>query len=370
MPVSKKNVDRIWGLDFLRCVAIVFVMISHGRVLLPNYTWSSYFKLGGFFGVELFFVLSGFLIGGIFIKILEKNNGKILILDLLDFWKQRWFRTLPNYYLFLILNLLVASILNENTKSDFSWEYFFFVQNLFSGIGSFMTESWSLSVEEWFYLVMPFGFFCISIFWSFISRDSFKVNLFLWWLVGIIVVVSFIRFYGSYFDKVTWRNARSIVFYRLDSLCIGVFLSFLLRYKREFISRYKTLLLIIGLVGLGHSVWLFLDENFVYTIYSKTVMFSQVSVTYACLIPYFVELKIRENYFSRMVTHISLISYSLYLVHYSIVIKLLKSTLYPNELVIYGLYWVLSMFLSSLVYKFFEMPMTSLRSKVNFSKVD
>ena len=106
-----------------------------------------------FDGVSIFFVLSGFLIGGILIKLLKENilNSKLII----TFWVRRWFRTLPNYFLILIILILLDSIYNENFSFYSYKRYFLFSQNLFSKHPGFFPEAWSLSVEEWFYLLIP-----------------------------------------------------------------------------------------------------------------------------------------------------------------------------------------------------------------------
>jgi peptidoglycan/LPS O-acetylase OafA/YrhL len=66
--------DRNFGLDLVRAVAILLVLTSHGRFLLPEFPGKILLANGGFFGVELFFVLSGFLIGTILIK---ESNGRL-----------------------------------------------------------------------------------------------------------------------------------------------------------------------------------------------------------------------------------------------------------------------------------------------------
>ena len=95
---------RIYGLDILRALAILFVVVGHGKFLLPT---KLYFLHEAFVfdGVSIFFVLSGFLIGGILIKLLDKSQPAKELL--VDFWIRRWFRTLPNYFLvlFILLNM-------------------------------------------------------------------------------------------------------------------------------------------------------------------------------------------------------------------------------------------------------------------------
>jgi len=96
---------RVFGLDLMRALAIIFVVIGHGGWILDkantNFPWIRFID-----GVELFFVLSGFLIGGILIKIFQ-NTESLNLNTIWDFWIRRWFRTLPNYYLVLVLNIVV-----------------------------------------------------------------------------------------------------------------------------------------------------------------------------------------------------------------------------------------------------------------------
>ena len=107
------NPNRVYGLDILRALAIFFVVLAHGDKLMPPERYK-YFHYIVFDGVAIFFVLSGFLIGGILIKIL--NEKELTFSGMLNFWKRRWFRTLPNY--FLILSILI--ILNILFTSDFT----------------------------------------------------------------------------------------------------------------------------------------------------------------------------------------------------------------------------------------------------------
>ncbi len=99
--------ERIFGLDALRATAILMVVSSHVLWIYPksNAFIPTLFELFGFWGVELFFVLSGFLIGSILYKTFVNEN--FTLKSVFHFLKRRWFRTLPNYYLVLLLNILI-----------------------------------------------------------------------------------------------------------------------------------------------------------------------------------------------------------------------------------------------------------------------
>src|SRR5947207_12604591 len=96
---------RVFGLDLLRAAAITMVICAHGFVVLyPHFGEPlGFFGHGGFYGVELFFVLSGFLIGQILIRAGADlaQGGNVAF-----FYTRRWFRTLPLFFLFLTVNIV------------------------------------------------------------------------------------------------------------------------------------------------------------------------------------------------------------------------------------------------------------------------
>ena len=118
--------NRVFGLDLLRFIAIIMVLIGHSLIFVPQ---EYKVKVYGFLldGVSIFFVLSGFLIGGILIKQLEKSKPNYA--GLLEFWKRRWLRTLPAYLVVLLFLLIyTAIVLPNNLPSDW-YKFFFFLQN-------------------------------------------------------------------------------------------------------------------------------------------------------------------------------------------------------------------------------------------------
>jgi peptidoglycan/LPS O-acetylase OafA/YrhL len=150
------NIDyskRVFGLDVLRALAIIDVVIIHSRIVLGNietgFPWIRLIP-----GVTLFFVLSGFLIGSMLINIFEKKEVSLPVI--FNFLKRRWFRTLPNYYLILLVNIIIVyfGVIKEDF-SQFNFSFFIFCQNLFHPFHGFFWESWSITIEEWFYLSFP-----------------------------------------------------------------------------------------------------------------------------------------------------------------------------------------------------------------------
>ncbi len=131
---------RNFGLDLARAIAITMVFLSHGVSALDS--------LG--VGVDLFFVLSGFLIGRIYLRSQADAHDVPGTFTLWGFWSARWFRTLPPYLAALALFALAEPHFHNNPIHPY---YLVFAQN-YLGLTGF-GPSWSLSVEEHFYLALP-----------------------------------------------------------------------------------------------------------------------------------------------------------------------------------------------------------------------
>lgn len=149
------DTTRLRGLDLLRAIAIVLVLMSHYTGFVAHApTFGEVGKIG-WAGVDLFFVLSGFLIGN---QILGPvSRGETLSLKV--FFARRLLRTLPNYYAVLAVYLLTpllfphSPILGSGTPP--LWQLLSFTQNLGLAYGQTFTHSWSLCIEEQFYVILP-----------------------------------------------------------------------------------------------------------------------------------------------------------------------------------------------------------------------
>jgi peptidoglycan/LPS O-acetylase OafA/YrhL len=360
--------NRIYGLDILRAIAILFVVLNHGRGLLPSIISDAH-KIFVFDGVSIFFVLSGFLIGGILIKILERNAPTLR--TLLNFWIRRWLRTLPNYFLILLLLIAFTALLEEAVSWDTVKSYFIFSQNLYSPHPSFFPEAWSLSIEEWFYLITPCFIFLMILLLKITPKQAIFTTAAL--ILLSILTFRYFKFQNIQLTSFTEWNAefRMQVITRLDSLMFGVIGAYVKFYHERAWTKYKNQLLFIGIaIFLISKMLVVKDLTSPYGFYMAVFHFSVTSLATLLLIPFLSNLQKGSGFIFKAITYISLISYSMYLLNFSIVKRLIINSIPVHELagsillmslLKYFFFWIITIVGSILLYKYFEVPVMNLR---------
>ncbi len=340
--------SRNFGLDVLRSTSIILVILSH-------YFYYEKIELG-VIGVEFFFVLSGYLIGQIIINDFAQGVSWSKILH---FWKRRWYRTLPLYYLILIFKYVFF----DHSLGYKIVVYFFFLQNNFVGL-SFWGVSWSLVIEEWFYFTLPFLFL-------FFFRNGINGKKLLFFLIGIIFFELIIRVVWVYFVDRPFVGIRGNFPFRFDSLAFGVLLATVKIYFNKtyalfahFIFFFSSLLLIIFLtfsLGKIGNINFYANTAF----WTRTFWFSFMGLGVFFIIPYLEQshtiAKIGDihvlNFFF---TWTSIFTYCFYLIHMLIFEVDLKI---KNQYVEFAVYVLLLYLISSFLYFFYEKPLTNLRDK-------
>jgi len=318
--------NRNFGLDLMRFCAIAFVLLHHWTAYnlsnLPVFKdYIYYMSVFGYLGVEIFFVLSGFLIGNIIIKSYcnEVVYGKQSILT---FWMRRWLRTLPLYY--LILFVYIAVICIKHTLFPGLWKYFLFLQNIFkydTSNNDFYGVSWSLSVEEWFYLSFPVLLISANFFLKkILSRKYIILSV----IVFYIVVSLIIRVAYVYIEDPSWNNVlRKAVICREDSIAFGVLGALINNFRKHLFNKYRIVLFIAGALLCVFCTSVFLRDisyNYYYglgtvSFFSKTFLFTLVSTSVLMMLPYCYSINCSNPFVRAAITHVSKISYSLYLIH-------------------------------------------------------
>lgn len=369
------NPQRIFGLDLMRATAILMVLCSHCLWIFPpsDSFVAQLCKLFGFMGVEIFFVLSGFLIGKILYRYFLETpfSSKEVVL----FLKRRWFRTLPNYYLVLLLNILISFYIGYSVDSI--WQYFFFLHNFSKPLQPFFNESWTLSVEEWAYFIVPVILFLASKWF----RNN-RVTVFVAVVIVLILVFTVSKIYYNATTQnstlLQWNSSlKSVVIYRIDSILYGILASFIsLKYWKIW-KNNKVRILLVGLLGL-----FFLNFGQKYFLTSSTeiglfynVVFIPANSIFICFtLPFFSNFSCKKNIINTIVTQVSLVSYSIYLLHYGVILQLLKfwiptEKLTSIQLIFYTFFYIIiTLTVSKFVYSYYEKPFTNLRDKYSSDK--
>lgn len=366
----KATSSRIFGLDLMRALAILMVLFGHCLWIYPERQDILYqsLQLFGFFGVELFFVLSGFLIGNILFKLFTKEE--FTLKTALYFLKRRWYRTLPNYYLVLLINVLVAFLVGYNIPQ--LWRYFFFLQNFKAPMLPFFPESWSLSIEEFAYILLPGALIILGT-----VIKKVKSSVYLLAVITLIVLSFLAKINYTYATTNTtlnqWNVAlKSVVIYRLDSIYIGVFASWIFCNFQDIWIKLKYVSYLLGLVlffflFFGLAQFGLLIESHPH--FWNVLYLPLASICVALFLPILSLWKTEVPFIQKPIEFISRISYSIYLLHYSLILYLMKyfvdTTLYSKteRLLFTTIYLIIVFILSALLYRFYEKPMMDLRDK-------
>ncbi|MES2566482.1 MAG: acyltransferase [Bacteroidota bacterium] len=358
----KPHQDRIFGLDILRFCAIVFVVAAHGRSMAQDTILFEFPYLIFNDGVNLFFALSGFLIGGILLKQTNVLN-EFSASNLLSFWKRRWLRTLPNYYLILLVNIVLVKFhLVQADFNGFNWRFFLFLHNFSSGFNDFFLESWSLSIEEWFYIFAPLLLFGFIKIWP--VKKAFLITVLI-----LIIAPVFFRLLKYDPDGFHWfqtdSEVRKVVVMRLDAIGYGLLAAWLAFYYGDFWKKCRFWFL--GLSILSHLLIDYLNASG-NILYLQVLEFSLLAATSVLYLPLADSIKTATGIIPKFITYISKISYSMYLVNLGIVSSVMRQHFPVKDttdgVIKYILYWCIVIGLSGILYRFFEKPVMNLRSKI------
>jgi len=360
---------RVFGLDIMRAYAILSVLYLHAYTILRGHFGidKSFLKWYIVDGVSVFFVLSGFLIGGIIID-LATSEALNSLKDIIHFWQRRWLRTIPAYFFVLILNLFFCYAaegkLPENTLS-----YFVFLQTFYHKVKHyFFFESWSLCVEEWFYFSIPLLF----VLFHYISK-SIKVSI----ALSIAVLMIYATFFRYYFYMNHFASFDAINFYRfatvnrLDSIAYGILGVMVFKYYPSFWAKIKYPALVIGIVLLIYNKF-FGEQYNTFDFYNTVLIFTVEPLIALCFLPFLNDIKeIRYRIITQVVTRISIISYALYLLNaytvkeslINILFKTFPFDISADTKVLLELYLflILSFLLAHLLYAFVEKPFMAMR---------
>ena len=236
-------------LDGIRGLAVLAVMASHlmPYVLPPRQSLAARLFSQGVLGVDLFFVLSGFLITGILVD--TRKNQKFF----LDFYARRVLRIWPLYFFYVFLAFRIFPLIRPEFVAPLAaphpWlPYIFFLQNFFTGPHYgflFLGITWSIAVEEQFYLLWPFLV-------RYCRASSFTILL-----LAILGLEPALRFSLFRLGMVDNASIFTNVFCRLDGLAAGSLLAIYIRSARfnpARLQRFWQAAIPLGVLGFAAAI--------------------------------------------------------------------------------------------------------------------
>lgn len=337
---------RYSNIDQLRFIAALSVAMSH--LIISTNGSSLNLEIISSISVEVFFIISGFVLAPQILKVAKSKNINTYKVFLI----RRWYRTIPLY----ILSLSLTSIILGQIFSFDFLKYLFFVQNFFKIIVDvdYFSISWSLSVEEWFYIIFPIFLF---IFFKFYKYDDQKLVMFA--SILFIFLILLIRFINI--NEEEWgSNVRRVVLFRLDSIVFGFILYF---YKDRIKDNlFNKIWLITSIILTSIIVFKILEINASKNIIFYKMIFHYIVALWGLLVVlffYIIDKKIEKNYLIKFNLFLGRISYSIYLFH--LLIIYIISLLNISLILTIFLFLFAQIFVSSLLYYYFEKPILELR---------
>lgn len=307
------------GLDHLRALAIILVFLCHYRAY-DRPDWVNEIGLFGWTGVDLFFVLSGYLIGNQLMQQLRVRQT----IGFSDFYVNRALRIFPAYFVVVFL-YFVFPIIRERGGIAPLWQFLTFTQNfdLDFGYEATFSHAWSLCIEEQFYLMLPLAL------WLVVRTGASRWGT--WIFFGIFVFGLFMRgvnwmcfmkpFYEGGITENRFITYNKWVYYptynRLDGLTVGVMIAAIMNYRPYWRAWQQTRgnqLLLAGLALLAGAYFLMRGDRLAFwpTLLGYPLLsLAYGTMVFAALSPSCILHRVRW----RVSTVIAALSYGMYLCH-------------------------------------------------------
>ncbi|MCI8293762.1 MAG: acyltransferase [Hespellia sp.] len=311
------------GVDIFRALAILFVLVYHFYVLLGEGYADSHLILhrlisaGGEVGVTLFFIISGY---GIFLSIDYKMNSRSF--EILQFYKKRFLRILPQYYISLLIIIFLTSQVSMLSSQGLFhiFTHAFLIHNFFpSTCGSINTILWTMGVIAQFYLI------------SVLLYKAVKKNALVAFVGSIIfTVVSKIVLYHVIFPRISIESTYYFIYGRqlfsaLDNFVAGMFLAALpkteIRKNIRGIYILAGVVLVIAWIVIPEPAGKYTDTWMGYVWHSVLVILLGIAMWGTS------NLKFREDSIvMRVILFISKYQYGIYLWHFAVAANLLHGS--------------------------------------------
>lgn len=315
--------NRLFGLDLYRAAAILMVLMANTifffQLELPAV--SALAPIIGFIGLEIFFVLSGFLLARSLFPIFMADDFGVVAA--VRFLRSRLLRIVPLYFFVVLINIGIAAAMGYPIGQ--SWKYVLFLQNFSGPIPAFFPESWGLPVIVFavlFFVLLLFG--CSKVVPQHFRSRTFPIValllllVFMWtkWIYNTVHVQT---------DMAQWETTlRTVVLFRIDAVMVGVLAGWLFVNCPVLLQKAKWILAFFGLTGLlflavGVGYLQLLIEDF--PTFWNVWYLPLTSIILACFLPL---LAAWSRQPIGLIAFLSKATFGIYLTHFSIVLLLME----------------------------------------------
>jgi peptidoglycan/LPS O-acetylase OafA/YrhL len=339
---------RIKQLDVIRFAAIVLVLFRHIEPCPPEvssvaYAITSTLARGGWSGVDLFFVLSGFLVSGLIFREYKATGD----FDASRFLIRRGFKIYPAFWVLIAASFFYAQYFEVDFSIEGFWGEILFIQNYYRHIWG---HTWSLAVEEHFYLFLALVCF-LAVRFSKNGPFRFIPKLFAFLAIACFMM----RFYASLTYSFQFYDYFALSHLRFDSLFFGVAVSYFWHFKDlgsdHLIARYYKHISVAGpLLFLPFFIF-----GMEYTPWISSVGLTMGYIGAGCVLITLMSADLPENILTNYAARIGKYSYSIYLWHFPVLVWGAKQ---------FGLDPQRGWFLYSVFYLFFSILIGIVLSKV------
>ncbi len=401
--IYTRRASNYASIDGIRAISILLVLVFHTffvyQLAHPTYDVTAIINelgmgwawaLNGDKGVDVFFVMSGFLISGIFFRQIAKSGH----MDLKNFYIRRYLRLTPAYYFTLTLYWLL-----DGPNSEYIWANFLYINNFIDYGHQAVGWTWSLAIEEQFYFIYPLLLIVIlkyskspgyTMLWLFVISIAVRA--------GIVLSDDAIRTspgsrmyldheYFNHFFTILYDNLHS----RFGSLLVGCMAAYSFHYHKDKLNDFfnSTMGIITTIIGLILIIFFMAfasylpiyDEyqtvHILYYIFNRNLFSVGIGIIIVAMLlqQHGLANAMRKVFSLSFLYPFATLSYSLYLIHLvvmsAVIPALINLTItmpaeYPwsiTETLFYGfvISTVLSMAVATLMYLFIEKPVMNLR---------
>ncbi len=348
---------RIRSIDFLRGIAIILVLLRH----IDYIPWAHQI---GWSGVDLFFVLSGFLVSSLLFSEYKKYNT----INAKQFLIRRAFKIYPLFWLVVLYTIITHHFTGFGTPISHLLAEMFFYQNYTDSI---LAVTWSLAVEEHFYILLIIGI-SIAVYFKKL-QDSKAFHKFMFVVLAYCLVTRIVA--NIQHPQFSFYKHYSPTQNRIDGLAFGVIIAYNYYFNqtwlKQFVEKYaKFLAAYITLITI--TLFIFKVEG----LYMRTIGFTLVYLAFGAMLALFilhqkvkdyVEQKIPE-YLSSFVCTVGTYSYAIYLTHLTVIVTVKRITgrmlnMHTREITFFVCYITFSIIVGALLTYLIENPFLKIRDK-------